>query len=355
MCPKIDEVIVHIGHTKTGTTTLQNTLTSNRKIMRERGILLPDTFQDSGNAALLGFFITDPDVLDRHRREWMKLEREEALHLAEKQWAKILSDISKSNAHKLIISSEHFFVPFCDDTLLRLKTLLASIARQIRIVAYVRSPGPAALSSRQERLKNASSDISRIIPQDHLQNILKPWRKYFSDGLELRTFEKTQLLGGDIVEDFFSAYLPEIDKQTLIMEARSLNVSMSAEAMAIIHDMRSGRADKQYLGQTDISLVRGEDPWVSNATRPKLSREAHQSLTNWFASDILWLKSEYNIKFHDIDYGKIVADKYENKFVEPARIEDICDVNAERKEAMWRRIRFKSQFPKLIRRWMARW
>ena len=354
MSAKLKEVVLHIGHQKTGSTSLQKSLYAARADLRSQGILLPDTFGNSGIATLLGHHLFGPDLLTRHRESWMKLTPEAASQQARKQWQSIKTDLATGNARKLIISSEHLFKPFDMASLAQGKAMLGEIADRIRVVVYVRSPAPASLSMLQEMLKTFQVDV-RYRKKEYVRDTLRNWVDVFGDALEVLPFDKQQLVGGDIVADFHARYLQELDISLPSGDFTALNSSVSAEVMAIMYDVARRNVHPKFQTGTAMKLARANDRLVPHPTRPKLNYAAHASLNNWFAADIRWLHDRYGICFSDAPLAQLDERDIDMDLVHPARIEDICAVNAERKEKLWQRIRWKHPLPQLLRRWAARW
>lgn len=351
---KCNELILHIGHAKTGTTSLQKTLLESREYLEKNGVLYPYVPHFNGNAILLGYHLFDTSSLERPRKLWMGLSQEAAINTAKECWDTVRARVSQGGIDKVVISSEHFFSTFDDDALERAKAHFLDIADKIKIVAYVRSPAAQYLSNRQETLKTKAG-VHVLRERDELAKNLARWAAHFPDSMSVNIFGRDSLLNDDIVSDFFARNLPDLDRALLAGGIKRENTSLSAEAMALLQDIKSGRIDPKYNTDTVIALVRRNDLMVARPTKPKLFPAIRQGVIDWCAPDLLWLQENYGIIFPDIDYATINSSTATPDQFDFVRIEDICTVCADRKARLWRRARIKARLPATLRRWAARW
>ncbi len=202
-------LVVHIGLNKTGSTSLQQFLYANRKILREKGVLYPDRkelmFQDAhhrlARAAL-------PDC------EWEALEKISAGDEPGKIIEILNEEIKASpSSRHIVISSELFSVERPEVPARYLRSLRGISG--IKIVLYIRNYVDFAESLLAHQITCRGYDKEMVTGefkrdfclklQGHYSRILDSWAKIFGrDRIELRILERDQLNGGDIISDFLS-------------------------------------------------------------------------------------------------------------------------------------------------------
>ena len=118
-----------------------------------------------------------------------------------------------------------------------LKALIEDLAGgDAIVVAYVRSPVSGALSRMQQSLY----DRTLLVPPVGFLHIpmLQMLKTEFGERLQVRPFERSQLVGNDIVKDFFATFLPNVRPPSAAGDGAPLNRGLSAEAMAIVQGVK---------------------------------------------------------------------------------------------------------------------
>ncbi len=250
------------------------------------------------------------------------------------------------------MSSEQFFRPMTSTVIQAAQQKLGKMARSSRIIAYLRAPDTLFLSGTQEMLKHNThlGMPSRSYVRDTMQPLINHW-----DGpIDLNIYDKSTMKDGDSFVDFMSKYLPDVDLDRLPRGESSLNVSLSAEAMAILHDTITGRMVWRHGPKTLRSELRRADKRIESKTRPRLRPGVSETILNWKAPDLFWLRDDQGIVFPRIDYAAIDPNEVDGSILHFGRIEDICEVNAERKTALLARVIRRASLPPTIRRWLAK-
>lgn len=160
----------------------------------------------------------------------------------------------------------------------------------------------------------------------------------------------TAYTDGDIVADFLSKHLPEFDPSGIERMKANINVTHSAEAMAILHDVATERrvwhADRHALS---VEILKA-DRRLESPTRPKLNPAVIEMLNNWRAPDLFWLRDQHGITFSKIDYDALNENDVDVSVLRFDGIEDICNVNPDRKAELFRRAARRARVPETIRR-----
>ncbi|WNZ54761.1 hypothetical protein QT397_17990 [Microbulbifer sp. MKSA007] len=191
------KIYVHIGSDKTGTTSIQNTLTRSRNALKKCGILYPQ-LEKAPHQEILA-----RELLSGNKGPgWEAFEK----HL-------------KSSNENVILSSE-MLCGVGEADILRLKDWLNS--HEVKIIAYIRKSDEYLESGAMQRLKSCKSrvDFFRLYRKlKWLPAIFNPlvyisgfkplfvfrWSKVFGkENLYVRPYCKSQWVDGNLISDFMS-------------------------------------------------------------------------------------------------------------------------------------------------------
>ena len=209
---------LHIGDPKTGSTSIQRTLFERRWDCPTVSLDYPPVL----SAISLANVLKDESSKRRARRNYKEISA----------W------IDQSNAQVVVLSAEQFSsVP----PLVLKKTLgkyLPDYAEDARVIAYARPHASRILSSYAQRIKTGSikksldeffADPSRLTIVN-LAKRFSAWHEAFGDRFVLRPMVRSELRGGDVVEDFLGLVLN--DAPFTLHGDTEANVSISGEALA---------------------------------------------------------------------------------------------------------------------------
>ncbi len=317
------KLILHIGHAKTGTTTLQKTLVASRSVLSARGILHPDTAPHKHNhRSLIPYLVAaegDAPTVDSHA--------------ASDLWHKVVAQIDRDNPHTIVLSSEQLFRAWTPSQLSALIEKLRGVTQEISVAVYVREPAALVLSLVQQGLKSrALSDKGIQMPNP--RPALEAFQSAAFDVFKVKAFDRQALAGGSVVQDFFETFLPEVDLSDLILPEDD-NTSMSAEAMAVLQDIRSG-ARRFHFGKPQRE-VRRADQQLDGFSRPQLLPEMRDAIRAGYPH-YRWLKDTHGVVFSGLDVKEVDPAVAQQTLDGAKRIEDICKVDAARKAELWRKL-----------------
>jgi len=226
-------VVLHIGGEKTGSTTLQSTLGLNRAELAKRGILYSRTAGGT-NHILLPLHATAGEGTEDLRAA-SGLHRAATFTNFMARFPDVLrQEAEASGAHTLVYSSEHLSSRIRDgEGVRRLWSVLGEIADEIRLVYYARPQEEVVVSAWSTMLKSGSAepfDPTHLLTFDTLLDhagLVDRWGPFFADSYWVfRPFQRAQLAGGDIVEDFcLHARLPV---EALVKRVPPLNPTLDA-------------------------------------------------------------------------------------------------------------------------------
>ena len=238
----IEELVIHIGDQKTGTTSIQSALTHNAEALRARGVLYPFTGKRIN-----------------HRAEAMSLERGSP-HAPRRDelWKRLATAARKAPAGSVLcISSERFELH--DPRLLRaaLEEHMPAALPRLRVAAYVRPHVARVTSSYAEAVKQGGSlgpaaayydSVMRRNPaRFHFAQRFGAWRDVFGDALEVRLMHRAHLHGGDVVADFLKTALGGRAAIEDLDVADDANASLTAEELATLRVLHAAlRAERGH-------------------------------------------------------------------------------------------------------------
>ena len=219
----VKELIIHLGDTKTGSTSIQKALAGNICNIPGKTLFYPTRTHHVSLAKTL-----EEDRFFAERAE---------------RFGKIHKALQKSDADYGIVSAEYF--QFVDPGVLQqaLDMYWPDLADRVRLVAYVRPHAGKFLSAFAERLKlgivsgtletffEAPSTLEFLTYAPRFQR----WRAIFGDRFELRPFIRDSLYRGDAVQDFLR-FVARGQAVELAGEAAA-NKSLSLGQLALLRDV----------------------------------------------------------------------------------------------------------------------
>lgn len=317
-------LILHIGHPKTGTTTLQKTLQASRPALIEAGILHPDTGKHHNHKVLIPY-------LSRAASEAQELNSSPSTPIGKsgEKWASVVDEVNSSKPNTTILSSESLFRDLGHERFNRLGSQLKSLASEIQIAAYLREPASLAMSKAQQNIKRHPNFTLR--PTDYYRSVLESYQASGLGPMNVRLFDRSKLIGGDIVEDFFAQYIPGFDIARLT-RLKDDNTSFSAEAMALIQEVN--REERSFPGRKARFAIEEADHELHGFARPKMHDHVRHAIQAR-CTDLDWLKDEFDLEFSKINTAEMTQSEANRVCDALDKVEDLCVVNADRKEALW--------------------
>ncbi|WP_172332628.1 hypothetical protein [Mangrovicoccus sp. HB161399] len=219
----MDEVVLHVGTHKTGTTSIQNSLAKyddGETVYAQLGhqnhsIALYTIFSENRNRYHIwkgyGF---GPKKIDKLRRNFIALLDE---------------NISRSDRKRIVVSGEDISV-LEDEEKRDLIDFISSRVSKVRVVCYLRSPASFAASAYQQRIKGGKSDLPRLC-SPLFKFRLESFRTNPNvHSVRVKEFSREALLGGDIVEDFVA----ELGLERSLIAKDTSNESLGADATKLL-------------------------------------------------------------------------------------------------------------------------
>ena len=212
--------ILHIGPTKTGTTSIQSWLASNRQALLEQNVFVPRSF--GSNHSELVSWLTAPGAASG-RHEPGRFENFKA------ELANLPPDISD-----VVLTGEWFGENLRSVADIQLfKSFTDRFAKKYLVVIYLRRQDLKSVSRYSTRLRLARNAELLDNPFDYARTLVN-WSEVFGrEAIVPRIFERQAMIKCDVVADFISvACLPELayDPTAVVRE----NSSLSAPAQELL-------------------------------------------------------------------------------------------------------------------------
>ena len=294
-------LILHIGHPKCGSTTIQNFLYENRSELAKHGFgiankhlkLMPRMGRQTSKIAPVRYFAeirsTLPESTDRFRSDLVAL----------------FDSNKAAGNHTLIISAENLTHP-------ELSTLFGALDLpdcQIRVVYYIRRQDDWVLSSWKQWASKAGASLEETIkvhlnnPKPQYKDILTGWCKAVGrENISVGLLDRNYLKGGNLLEDFTHRLGLNMNGFTSPTDANiSLNhhlvhgLSKSPFLFDGPHDSKLTDFLKKYFG-----------PLVAKSNESPISVDDRRAILAAHAEENAWLQAEFFSDSDLSDWLKII-------------------------------------------------
>jgi SAM-dependent methyltransferase len=190
-------IYLHIGFPKTGTTSIQMWLTENTVALAAHGVLYPRSGRE-GQESHYGHHQLPRSLVESPLSE---------LTVAWPDMTRLRNEMDNSPAQIIVVSSEDFSTRLKQPEVDLLARHLADF--DVRIVCYVRRQDEFIISVWSTAVAHYGESDPLACCLDHswldYAATIAPWARAFGpSAIVLRVFERSQLVGGDAVEDFLS-------------------------------------------------------------------------------------------------------------------------------------------------------
>jgi hypothetical protein len=225
---------LHIGVEKTGTTSIQSFLATNRTALRAEGRLYPATPGPVSHLDLVAFALDD-DRIDGTRKAHGLTTPSRIAAFRDDFVRALVTEIASGGVSEIILSSELLSSRIRSPSeLARIKILCAGIARNTKIVVYLRNQVDFLVSRYTTVIQAGSSEEfrARAAPLADYAVLLDRWGAAFGrENLVIRRFEPADFVDGDLLADFAATIGLE---STKLVSVPHFNESLDAESLAFL-------------------------------------------------------------------------------------------------------------------------
>lgn len=317
---KYNQLVLHAGMPKSGSSALQAWLDQHRERLRENFVYYPEgAINRHNHLILMGGAGASPRFLQY-------LSRKKGIDV-EQEFENFIKRVHEQslNYTQTILSCELIF-GLNEDQIEVLSRRLREVFSEIHVVLYLRSPSSYYLSSTQQVLKFSSNIKAPAAPRyrDKIEQIQRAF-----GSVDVHSYND---LAGDIAEHFLSTHTTYKSRPDNQVTHLSRNLTASAEAMALLQQYRRyarPNADDVVDDESRavVKMITAADKHIEGYQRPKL-REPIRSMIDRSAIDLVWLQQEFGLAFEDVEYDTI---KEKRISFDPTSVEDICEINHNRK------------------------
>jgi hypothetical protein len=236
------DLILHIGLSKTGSSSIQRVLSSQREALRSIGVYYPHSPGGASHPLLAAAVVNDRRTLwGFNQAVWEGTTPAARLERFAGEWQAEL-DAMPGWATRCILSTEMIGVLLRhDDEVERLAASLRPYFDPIRVVVYLRRQDLHCASAFNEWLRGGvlrGMALPQSGPADHpmLQYgaLLDRFAHAFGDAaMRPRIFERARLVSGDVVEDFWHVAELDVPIPAAAPERQS-NTSMTLEGQTLL-------------------------------------------------------------------------------------------------------------------------
>ena len=258
------EVILHIGTMKTGSSSLQQFLMGNRGRLRDEGVLYP-TPPGAGRHYDLGLFVKTEEEMEK-TKDWQRIRSrfESVAQFRRRYRRRVFGEITKAGTSQVLFSDEAL-CGASEGELRRLRGFLRSFAEQVTTVAYLRRQDDLLFSRYQQAVR--SGEFRRMpdwlvrepdviydyrMMLNRFRTVLEP------DAMVVRRFERDSFEEGSLYQDFLFAIGVRV-KATDLTPVETQNEALGAEAV-------------EFLRLLNLMLTSEGTPRIEIRHRPLVER-----------------------------------------------------------------------------------
>ena len=206
---KFRECVIHIGTTKTATTTLQSFFQKNKLNFTKNDILIPTTLGEPNQTKLSAYAADIQKINDLRKNRGLTNEKL-INNFRERVEKSFREEVKNQNFSKLLISSEHLHSKLTGVEEVQLvKKFLDEFVETYKIIVYIRPQHEMAVSNFSTLCKTGGTKkivlpkIQEKSTYYNLETLLNRWAEVFGfDNIIVRIFSRKEFHEEDIKKDF---------------------------------------------------------------------------------------------------------------------------------------------------------
>jgi hypothetical protein len=286
-------VYIHIGTSKTGTTSIQHAMKQNaRRLRSEFSINYPAGMVNHWPIFLP--FVDHNTYIPLRNHILMGLGTKETfIAKAERLHRHLKRDARRYKTH--VVSSEQALIK--DRVgIAKLKQFFDDLGLDSKIIVYVRHPAERITSHLSQQIRGGSTNIASFKNVDVLTPAIRAYAEIFGkDNMIVRRFDRRDFVNGDLIDDFTS-----IINGTPIagLNAERLNESLSVPAIML--------AEKLFETYSQETGARAPTGYLNRLPGPKFiaPRARVEETLKVYRDYTHYLENEFGIFFDDVDLSR---------------------------------------------------
>lgn len=320
---RIEEVILHVGLHKTGTTSIQNTLFEevNNKLLEKKDYLYPKSLFSNHSVPIYSAFCDYPEKYHINFKKGYNLAEIKGIN--ERNLVRLKTEITEREQSKLIISGEDISL-LSIDNLNALKKYVKSITSNdvmIKVIIYVRNPISWSASSIQQYIKggatyqNSIKSIKNTLKNLFKNRIDKFVQVFGKNYLNVYSFEEAVAHKYGLVGHFLSKLgfnNNEICKFNIKRANESISL-IAGDILSFINEkipmIKDGKLhEKRSFGDyIPFLYIKGPKFDIPYYVKKELFVNCQE--------DINWLKENFGINYSQIPQASQINYKFTNEII----------------------------------------
>ncbi|EYD70564.1 hypothetical protein [Limimaricola hongkongensis] len=273
----VGEIVFHLGDSKTGSTSIQQTLVAQAWTGASKTLLY--------NARV------------NHIPLAHTINRPKDKPFAKKRWTALRSDLERSDADIAVVSAEGFEFSDPDEFAEMVRQYLGEWQGRIRFITYLRPHAERVVSTYAERSKQGlflgrlEEMHERLLDSGLLMYAprIARWKAQWGDAYTVRPMIRSELRGGDVVEDFLNfVFHGDPVKPQAVAGANESLTAADLAALRAIHATFPKQArmrDAQKTLGWNLAQLISALPRPKNTEKPQLHRSLAETLVKAYRDD----------------------------------------------------------------------
>jgi phosphoglycolate phosphatase len=302
--PRITEraVVLHVGLHKTGTTSIQNTMSKNNKLLKRQGYLYPRCWPANHSIPIYSSFCVEPEKYHINIRRGYTKETIQEINT--RYLDSLYEEVANTHFRILLISGEDIS-QLPSDSLIKLREYMRSVLPgtiKFRVIFYVRNPATWVPSRIQEGIKNGQGTLEQVNLMGLAKNLFRSRIEKFSlvfgpKAVEVYSFEEAVAHERGIVGHFLSMVgVSSQDVASFKIDYGNPSISQPAAQILSYINARSPMIE---AGMLHKDRAPGDSAPLMRMRGPKFDIPYFdkQVIIESNREDIEWLKENYGIDY----------------------------------------------------------
>ncbi len=274
--------VLHIGMPKTGSSSIQVTLSSAGVI--ENCEYLKIGNEGNHSTIIYSLFTKRPEL--HHVHKAANRTGDEIKEYIEKNKQRLENLLTSIRSKQYIISGEDILF-LEEDELRELKKWLMQFSSQVHVIAYVRPPIAFMQSAFQQKVKEGDLRYGLTGFYPEYKKRFEKFDRVFGQGnVFLKKFDTDFLFEGDVVLDFCHWIGISIRNENIVR----VNESISLEAIALLYVLyKFGRGEYGLATEENYKLA--QDFSTLGVGKFKYSKQLFEHVRTTIAEDIEWMEN----------------------------------------------------------------
>ncbi len=271
---RLKRLIIHIGSDKAGSTAIQESLNANSEWYAHRSIYIPETgFMKMAGHPTLFQNIESPSLRRDLANEIRELENFDTALLS---WEGVhfFGDDQRAELRSLIETCfpgiQVSFVYYIRE---QLSLIQSGLLQQVKQLALP----PQTIATLAQPFDEIPADLEHLLLNDKrlFNNRIEAWRADFpSAEFIVRLFDRSTLVGGDVIDDFHYALGLELDND-FMRPASFANTSLTAEASLVLGEyfrFAWAEDDRRRIVDSALSFREGTSKYLHTSSQHAIRR-----------------------------------------------------------------------------------